>query len=78
MFTSLGEQAPHLLSAQQHTAEAQMRDENRVPICEVESRCPVNTLSENVLIDVAQKILVVNIYNPDTYLSKSNCDRRAD
>lgn len=36
LFTSLGEQAPHLLSAQQCTAEAQMRDENRLSICEVE------------------------------------------
>lgn len=38
----------------------------------------MNILSENVLIEVAQKILVVNIYNPDTYLSKSNCDQRVD
>lgn len=35
----------------------------------------MNILSEDVLIEVAQKIPVVNIYNPDTYLSKSNCDR---
>lgn len=73
-----GEQAPHLLSAQQHTAEAQMRHDNRLSISGLEYGRPTNILSENVLIGMpsaAQMIhIVVNIYEPDTYLSKSNCD----
>lgn len=52
LFTSLGEQAPHLPSAQQHKAEAQRRGDNQPSIYRLEQGCPVNILSANVLIEI--------------------------